>query len=106
VRLNIVRGTDAIWGSSPQSLIEGFVAFRMDPAISERHGYPELTDAIKAKILGLNTARIYAVDAEEQPCQLADEAFARLRSDVRLARRVASQPLHPLQISQRPRTRR
>jgi hypothetical protein len=30
----------------------------------DRHGYPELTPAIKAKILGLNAARVYGIDPE------------------------------------------
>ena len=30
--------------------------------LCERFGYPELTPAIKAKILGLNAARVYGID--------------------------------------------
>lgn len=103
---NIVWGTDAIWFGSPQALIEGFVAFRMDPAISEQYGYPELTDARKAKILGLNAARIYGIDPQERRCQLAGDALARRRREMREARRWNPQPLQPLQVSQGPRTRR
>jgi len=103
---NIVWGTDAIWGGSPQGLLEGFVNFRMNAAIAEQHGYPELTDAHKAKILGLNAARIYGVDVGESRCEVAADPFAVLRADVRSARRTAPSPIHPLQLSQGPRSRR
>lgn len=103
---NIVWGTDAIWYGSPQSLIEGFVAFRMDSAISEQYDYPELTDERKAKILGLNAARIYGIDVEERRCELAADSLSALRREARRQRARNPQPLHPLQVSQGPRTRR
>lgn len=103
---NIVWGTDAIWGGSPQGLIEGFVRFRMNAAIAEQYGYPDLTDERKAKILGLNAARIYEVDVAERRCELADDPLAHLRREVRSARGTAPDPIHPLQLSQGPRSRR
>lgn len=103
---NIVWGTDAIWGGSPQALMEGFMAFQMDEAIAETHGYPMLTDEIKAKVLGLNAARIYGVDVEAKRCELADDAFARARREYKdtMARRPS--PLRPKQVYRGPRSRR
>lgn len=37
-------------------------SFRIPPALSEEYGYPELTPAIKEKILGVNAAAIYDID--------------------------------------------
>lgn len=102
----ILWGTDSIWGGSPQSLIEGFRAFRMIPEIAEAHDYPELTPAIKAKILGLNAAVLYGIDAAAARCTLAEDKFAAERRDWQYARRVSPSPIHPLEVNQGPRTRR
>jgi hypothetical protein len=59
---NVLWGTDSIWYGSPQDQIQAFRAFEITPAFQERYGYPALTPAIKAKILGLNAARIYGVE--------------------------------------------
>ncbi|MFN7142344.1 MAG: amidohydrolase family protein, partial [Myxococcota bacterium] len=61
----ILWGTDAIWYGSPQDQIQAFRAFEITPEFQERYGYPALTRAAKAKILGLNAARVYEVDAAE-----------------------------------------
>ncbi len=61
---NVLWGTDSIWYGSPQPLVDAFRAFRIPQAYRERYGYPELTRRLKAKILGLNAARVYGVDAE------------------------------------------
>ena len=103
---NIVWGTDAIWGGSPQALIQGFLAFDMDEAVADANDYPMLTSEIKAKILGLNAARIYGVDVEARRCEIADDKIARTRHDYEeaFARRPA--PLRPSQVYKGPRTRR
>ena len=61
----ILWGTDSIWYGSPQDQIQAFRAFQIGKEYQERYGYPELTPAIKAKILGLNAARVYRVDVDE-----------------------------------------
>ena len=103
---NIVWGTDAIWGGSPQALIEGFIAFEMDEAIAEANDYPMLTPEIKAKILGLNGARIYGVDVEAKRCELADDAFATVRRDYKDMLARTPEPLRPRQVYKGPRSRR
>ena len=60
----ILWGTDAIWYGGPQDQIQAFRAFEITPELQERYGYPALTPAIKAKIFGLNAARVYGVDVE------------------------------------------
>ena len=59
---NILWGTDSIWYGSPQDQIQAFRAFEITPEYQERFGYPALTADIKAKILGLNAARVYGVE--------------------------------------------
>ena len=92
---NVIWGTDSIWWGSPQPQIEAFRTFRISTEMQETHGYPELTDAVKAKILGLNAARIYGIDPEERRCVLTadDVAMARLHLDRELGpRRWAFNP--------------
>jgi predicted TIM-barrel fold metal-dependent hydrolase len=59
---NILWGTDGIWYGSTQPVIDAFRAFQIPEPMREQYGYPELTPAIKAKILGINAARVYDID--------------------------------------------
>ena len=58
---NVLWGTDSIWYGSPQDQIQAFRAFQIAPALRDRHGYPEMTPALRAKIFGLNALKIYPV---------------------------------------------
>lgn len=58
----ICWGTDAIYTGSPRAQIAAFRAFQIPTQLQEQFGYPALTDEVKAKILGLNNARIYGID--------------------------------------------
>jgi predicted TIM-barrel fold metal-dependent hydrolase len=59
---NVLWGTDCIFYGSPQDQIQAFRAFRIGGEFQERYGYPALTPLRKAKILGLNAARVYGVE--------------------------------------------
>ncbi len=59
---NILWGTDGIWYGPTQPAIDAFRAFQIPPSMCEQYGYPELTPAIKEKILGVNAARVYGID--------------------------------------------
>ena len=61
---NVLWGTDSIWYGSPQDQIQAFRAFQIAPELRERHGYPELTPALRAKILGLNALAVYDLPKE------------------------------------------
>jgi hypothetical protein len=58
----ILWGTDSIWYGPPQFLIDAFRAFTIPPRMQEQFGYPPLTSAVKAKILGRNAAALYGFD--------------------------------------------
>jgi predicted TIM-barrel fold metal-dependent hydrolase len=76
---NVVWGTDSIWYGSPQGQIQAFRAFQISPELQERFGYPALTDAVKAKVLGLNAARVYGVDpASVTRCEVTPEELRAL----------------------------
>jgi predicted TIM-barrel fold metal-dependent hydrolase len=75
---NVLWGTDCTWAGSPQDQIQSFRAFQISEDFQERYGYPALTPALKAKILGLNAARVYGIEAP-----VADDAVGRRRRDYR-----------------------
>jgi len=55
----VMWGTDScLWGN-PQWQIEAFRKFQIPDQLVEGYGYPKLTPEIKAKVFGLNAARIW-----------------------------------------------
>jgi predicted TIM-barrel fold metal-dependent hydrolase len=66
---HVLWGTDSIWWGSPQWQIEAMRRLEMPESHIKQFGYSPLTSAVKAKIFGLNAARIYGVDpkAERHP---------------------------------------
>jgi predicted TIM-barrel fold metal-dependent hydrolase len=77
----IIWGTDSIWGGSPQSQIERLRRFQISDDIAEKFGYKKLTPEIKAKIFGLNAARIYKIDVKAQRKAIQGDKIARMREE-------------------------
>lgn len=77
---NVLWGTDSLWHGTPQSQIDAFRAFQIPVELREKHGYPELTPALKAKILGLNGAKVYGIDPAIARCQITEDALAKQRA--------------------------
>ena len=75
----ILWGTDAIWFGSPQDQIQAFRAFEISMEYQEKYGYPALTPERKAKIFGLNAARVYRVDVPKLRKQHAADALSEAR---------------------------
>ena len=65
---NVLWGTDCIFYGSPQDQIQTLRAFEISKEFQERYDYPELTRERKAKILGLNGARVYGVEPRTDRC--------------------------------------
>lgn len=59
---NLLWGSDSIWYGSPQDQIEAFRAFQIAKDLREKHGYAELTPALKRKVFGLNALKVYQLD--------------------------------------------
>ncbi len=78
---NIVWGTDAIFNGTPQWQINAMKAFQMPEVLRQDFGYPEITDEIKAKIFGLNSAALYGVDANEARCTIPDDLITQAKAD-------------------------
>ena len=72
-------GTDSIWYGSPQDQIQAFRAFQIAPELRAKHDYPEITSQLRAKIFGLNAAKVYSISADEVKKYISRDPIARAR---------------------------
>lgn len=80
---NVLWGTDSIWYGSPQDQIQAFRSFQIATELQERHGYPAITAAIRAKVFGLNAVKPYGISAEELKLHTRTDAMAMRRGAYR-----------------------
>jgi predicted TIM-barrel fold metal-dependent hydrolase len=78
----VVWGTDSIWFGTPQDQIQALRTFQISEELQERHGYPALTDEIRAKIFGINSARLYGVEPITGQCDLTAEEVEAVRASM------------------------
>ena len=76
---HVLWGTDSIWYGTPQWQIESFRRFQIPEQLIEKHKYPALTQEVKAKIFGLNAARLFHIDVAAARHTLPKDAMGRLR---------------------------
>jgi hypothetical protein len=77
---NVLWGTDSIWYGSPQDQIQAFRAFQIAPELRSRFGYPEITSSLRAKVFGLNAAKVYGLSPDEVKRYTARDSIARRRA--------------------------
>jgi predicted TIM-barrel fold metal-dependent hydrolase len=80
---NVLWGTDSIWYGSPQDQIQAFRTFQISAELRAKHGYPEITPALRAKIFGLNAAQVYGLSAQEVKRYVSRDRVARERAEYR-----------------------
>lgn len=78
---HVLWGTDSIWGGSPQSQIVRLKRLEMRDSLIEKYGYAPLTDAVKAKILGLNAAKLFGIDPQAKRKAIEQDRLSALRRD-------------------------
>src|SRR2546425_2214776 len=59
----VVFGSDSLWYGSPQWQYEAFWRFQIPEQLQEKWDYPQIKDADKRNIIGLNSARLYHVSS-------------------------------------------
>jgi uncharacterized protein len=91
----VLWGTDSIWYGSPQDQINAFRTFCITEEYQERFGYPPLTRALKAKILGLNASRLHRIEPITNACRF--DEIEELRLGDPLANRTLG-PVTPAQV--------
>ncbi len=77
----ICWGTDSIWYGSPQDQIETLRSFQITEEYQEKFGYSKITDEMKAKIFGLNGARIYGLDPQRYRRPNASDRIGALKAE-------------------------
>lgn len=81
----VLWGTDSIFWGSPQWQIEAFRRFTIPAELQKRFGYKPLTDDVKAKIFGLNAAKVYGVDPKAKRNPVPGDYLNKLKKQYRAA---------------------
>lgn len=77
---HVIWGTDCLWWGSPQWAIDAFKRFQISDEMCEKFGYKKLTKEDKAKIFGLNAAKLYKVDVKDKRKPLPPDTLDRLKT--------------------------
>lgn len=77
---HVIWGTDCLWWGSPQWVIDAFKRFQISDELCEKFGYSKLTKEDKAKIFGLNAAKIYKVNPDDDHKPLPADALSRFKT--------------------------
>jgi hypothetical protein len=80
---HVIWGTDCLWWGSPQWVIDAFKRFQIKDEFCEKYGYEKITKEDKAKIFGLNAAKIYGVDPEERRKNIPGDELSKLATAYR-----------------------
>ena len=77
---HVIWGTDCLWWGSPQWAIDAFKRFQISDEMCEKFGYKKITKEDKAKIFGLNAARIYNLDLKKKRNPLPADTLDKLKT--------------------------
>jgi predicted TIM-barrel fold metal-dependent hydrolase len=77
---HVIWGTDCLWWGSPQWVIDAFKRFQISDELCDKFGYAKLTKDDKAKIFGLNAAKVYGVDVTTKRNALPADALSKLKT--------------------------
>jgi predicted TIM-barrel fold metal-dependent hydrolase len=77
---HVIWGTDCLWWGSPQWVIDAFKRFQISDELCDKFGYKKLTKEDKAKIFGLNAAKLYGVDVEAKRNALPKDAISKFKT--------------------------
>jgi hypothetical protein len=80
---HVLWGTDSIWNGSPQGQIERLRRLKMPEELIKKYGYPELTDAIKDQIFGLNAAKLFGIDVKAKRQAIKADKLSQLKQQYR-----------------------
>ncbi len=77
---HVVWGTDCLWWGSPQWAIEAFKRFQIPDDMCAKFGYKKISKKDKARILGLNAAKLYNVDVKAKRNALPADTLDKLKT--------------------------
>jgi predicted TIM-barrel fold metal-dependent hydrolase len=76
---HVVWGTDCLWWGSPQWGIDAFKRFQISDEFCEKFGYKKISKEDKARIFGLNAAKLYNVDVKAKRKALTADALEKMK---------------------------
>ncbi|MBX3277303.1 MAG: amidohydrolase family protein [Acidobacteria bacterium] len=76
---HVVWGTDCLWWGSPQWGIDAFKRFQISDEMCEKFGYKKITKEDKAKIFGLNAAKLYNVNVKAKRNAMPADTLDKLK---------------------------
>lgn len=82
---HVLWGTDSIWWGSPQWQIEAFRRLQMPDDLMKRFKFKPLTDKVKEKIFGLNSAKVYGIDVKAKMNAIPGDYVTKLKAKYRAA---------------------
>ncbi len=77
---HVIWGTDCLWWGSPQWAIDAFKRFQISDEFCQKFGYKKITKEDKAKIFGLNSAKLYNVNVKEKRNALPADGLEKLKA--------------------------
>lgn len=77
----VLWGTDSIWWGSPQWQIEAFRRLQIPEDLQKRFGFKPLTNEVKTKIFGLNSAKVYGIDVKAKMNAIPSDYVTRLKAN-------------------------
>ena len=80
---HVLWGTDSIWWGSPQWQIEALKRLQMPEDLMKRFGFKPLTDKVKEKIFGLNSAGVYGIDVKAKMNAIPSDYVSKLKAKYR-----------------------
>jgi predicted TIM-barrel fold metal-dependent hydrolase len=80
---HVLWGTDSIWWGSPQWQIEAFRRLQMPEDLLKRFGFKPLSDAVKEKIFGINSAKVYGIDVKAKTNAIPGDYVTKLKAKYR-----------------------
>jgi predicted TIM-barrel fold metal-dependent hydrolase len=76
---HVVWGTDCLWWGSPQWGIDALKRFQISDEMCEKFGYKKITNEDKAKIFGLNAAKLYNVNVKAKRKAITSDALEKMK---------------------------
>lgn len=77
---HVIWGTDCLWWGSPQWVIDAMKRFQISDRLCEKFGYEKVSKDDKAKIFGLNAAKIYNFDVSEKMKAIPVDKLSELKT--------------------------
>jgi len=76
---HVVWGTDCLWWGSPQWGIDAMKRFQISDEMCDKFGYKKITKEDKARIFGLNAAKLYNVNVKAKRKAITSDALEKMK---------------------------